>query len=517
MNGELRAGALSAMLVGSDLADIRWGSLHVARCIQVTVRDPSWGTVAPVVRSSTVEHTAEGFRVELDAIHDDGAVAFGWHGSIRGRADGSLVFAIEGVAERDFVYRRIGICVLHPWRTYVGAAFRASDGSTSAEGTFPLAIVPQLLRDGRYHAMVDAFTSLDVRFPDGVGARFAFEGERFELEDHRNWTDASFKTYPTPLALSEPRPIRAGERISQHLVVRVEGRATAVIDEDDVVAVRVGEPTDRRMPPIGLVAPGDPSLRPAHLRVDVNAAACDGVGLAASASAGIPLEVALLVDEVATGIETIVPLLEDLPLARFLVHLESGATIPGSLVNYVRSRLGAVAERVPIVGGTWSHFSELNRLPPDEVGVDAIGFGVSPTVHTTDERSMMETLEIQREVALRASVLANDLPIIVSSVSLDPIADAAFADAWTVGSVSNLATAGVSSITYERSTPALAEAIALAGSELRAATVSRPDVVAALAAGDVLLVANLTPITQQLQVDGRDRPSLSPYEVRAVD
>ena len=31
-------------------------------------------------------------------------------------------------------------------------------------------------------------------------AELAFEGDIFEMEDQRNWTDASFKTYCTPLA-----------------------------------------------------------------------------------------------------------------------------------------------------------------------------------------------------------------------------------------------------------------------------------------------------------------------------
>ena len=33
-----------------------------------------------------------------------------------------------------------------------------------------------------------------------------FNGETFEMEDQRNWTDASFKTYCTPLSL--PYPIK---------------------------------------------------------------------------------------------------------------------------------------------------------------------------------------------------------------------------------------------------------------------------------------------------------------------
>ena len=54
-------------------------------------------------------------------------------------------------------------------------------------------------------------------------AHFNFEGDFFEMEDQRNWTDASFKTYCTPLSLGFPHQARAGSRIAQSFTVWVEG------------------------------------------------------------------------------------------------------------------------------------------------------------------------------------------------------------------------------------------------------------------------------------------------------
>ena len=80
--------------------------------------------VGPRVGVLYRETTIEGFRESAGVAElqpDDDAIAFSWHGSIEANRDGELTFAIDGRAERDFDYRRIGICVLHPWRTYVGA------------------------------------------------------------------------------------------------------------------------------------------------------------------------------------------------------------------------------------------------------------------------------------------------------------------------------------------------------------------------------------------------------------
>ena len=47
----------------------------------------------------------------------------------------------------------------------------------------------------------------------GVWADLALEGDIFEMEDQRNWTDASFKTFSTPLRIPYPVGDRQGTRI----------------------------------------------------------------------------------------------------------------------------------------------------------------------------------------------------------------------------------------------------------------------------------------------------------------
>ena len=38
--------------------------------------------------------------------------------------------------------------------------------------------------------------------PGGGEIVIRFEGDLFEMEDQRNWTDASYKTYSTPLRIA---------------------------------------------------------------------------------------------------------------------------------------------------------------------------------------------------------------------------------------------------------------------------------------------------------------------------
>jgi hypothetical protein len=54
------------------------------------------------------------------------------------------------------------------------------------EGVFPFFISP--------HQPFKKLQALSWSPSSGVQAKIRFEGEIFEMEDQRNWTDASFKT-----------------------------------------------------------------------------------------------------------------------------------------------------------------------------------------------------------------------------------------------------------------------------------------------------------------------------------
>ena len=549
----MRAGPLGAELRGADLADVRWGGLEIASAVQVTVRDERWGTIRPTLRRADVREDAGGFSVEIEAAHGD---AFVWRGTVSGSADGTLDVAIEGTAERDFVYRRIGICVLHPWEAYVGASFEADGAGVRTAGTFPREIAPQPLVDGEYRAMVPPFARLEVAFDGGGRADFAFEGEAdgWELEDQRNWTDASFKTYPTPLERSAPRTLRRGERLRQRLHVRIAGEAPPLEPDDGPVLLRVGEPGGCAAPSVGLTAPPhaavDPghlaALAPAHLRAVADVPGdLDGLRAATTLAAetGVPLEVVLLLDDDEDGarLDPVVRALGDAPIARVLLLRRSGATAGGAFVSRLRPHLGPLAS-APVGGGTASHFSELNRAEPDPSGLDALALAVSPEVHDADECSIMRTLEIQAQVGARVRTLADGADVVVSPLTLaahDPAApddeiDARvgsdFAAAWTVGSAGALSSVGVRSVTlHERAdrtvlvSEGLARAFRLlsarAGRELDAIDASDVRRVCAIAAvGMPLLLANLTPRTQEVRLEGMASGGrvLGPYEVAEV-
>src|SRR3712207_9295379 len=79
------------------------------------------------------------------------------------------------------------------------------------------------------------------------------EGDTFEMEDQRNWTDASYKTYVRPLALPWPYTLAAGSELEQAVTVTVDAaqsaRPPAAAGGGAAASTRIGEPAGTIPPP----------------------------------------------------------------------------------------------------------------------------------------------------------------------------------------------------------------------------------------------------------------------------
>ena len=50
------------------------------------------------------------------------------------------------------------------------------------------------------------------------------DGDMFEMEDQRNWADASYKTYCRPLSQPFPYTLKKGQKVRQAVTVEVVAR-----------------------------------------------------------------------------------------------------------------------------------------------------------------------------------------------------------------------------------------------------------------------------------------------------
>jgi hypothetical protein len=209
----LEAGPLN-VLFEPELGSVRYlrsGDREIVRRIYAAVRDRNWRTVPPRIGNLKLERDARSFRASFDAVFLEKDIDFRWTASIEGTAEGVLRFSIDGIAGSTFLRNRIGFCVLHPMSAAGQPCVIEHTDGTTERGRFPDLISPH-----------QPFK--DIRAITYAGGEVRMEGDVFEMEDQRNWADASFKTYCTPLERPYPAKVDRGWRLQQSVTVSVKAR-----------------------------------------------------------------------------------------------------------------------------------------------------------------------------------------------------------------------------------------------------------------------------------------------------
>jgi hypothetical protein len=405
--------------------DIRIGGDEILRRIYMVFQDRNWTARPWTILEEVVDQQVDSFDVHVVARGTFDAEPFTWTGRITGSAEGRIRYEVEGGASAPFIRNRLGLCVLHP-AALAGrpVTLETVDGAL-VETRFPEAIAPE-----QPFLSVRALTH-----PVGPGLHTTVRmtGETFESEDHRNWSDASFKHYCTPISLPFPVTVEPSTRIAQTVEVSLEGALGEGVLGD------VGEQpgplridlTDELhpLPAIGVQLDHDghrltdlesahlASLHLAHARVDIDAAAPDAVDRLSAAledatSAGVPLVPALHVAE-PQQLHAFSPFAGDQRIQRWLVFNPAtkvtGADLLAAAIRVLGDRVG---------GGTNLYFTELNRGRPAPSAF--LSFSMNPQVHGSDDETVLQNAATQSTIAHNARALYPVAFLEASPITLRP-------------------------------------------------------------------------------------------------
>ncbi len=413
----LTAGPLTAELDAGNLRYIRFGGLEAIRAISYVVRDQYWGTFDPQIKDFEVQESGDSFTVTYRATCSDGAQAFTYNASITGAADGSLSFEAEGTPDTDFLTNRTGFVVLHPVAGVSGAPVEVTQvGGRVVDTVFPAEIDPkQPIMDIR---------ALTHQVAPGLRVVCTMNGDTFEMEDQRNWTDASYKTYVRPLGLPFPYTLPAGETLTQSVTLTFEGAPPAVTTgaAGDAVTVSLGA-SQGQVPRFGMALEARHaaaaldrldslmSLAPTFLSLYLDArqnGAAEALHAVKELSEALGAEPALEVVVPGEGppeaeLATLAGWAQAVGLAPASVAVtpagDLGFVMPGSIFPDTREfddLFAAARNAFPgarLGGGNFVYFTELNRIPPPVAALDFVCHGTCAIVHAADDRSVTETLE----------------------------------------------------------------------------------------------------------------------------
>jgi hypothetical protein len=465
-----QADGLAFEIVGGALRGLALGGVEVLRLIDYPLRDADWATL-PLETVATERTGPLGYRRRFRSADRTFRGAFEVEGE-ETAGGARLVARVEIVAERPTLVNRAGLVLLHPIAGVAGAPLDV----VHCDGTVEGATFPQLISPSQ-----PAFDIVGLRHRIGpVEVEIGMTGEVFEMEDQRNWTDASFKTYCRPLAWERPFRMAEGDVVRQE--VRVELRRAAHQAE----ARPASAAALLRMPEVTLAheaaLTGTPPRAVTHLevagvlvRVDADTCAFDE----AAALAPVTLEIVTGADagrdveQVATACREVgvVPLrVVGLPRPYLASHQPEGPWPDGPRPDELLPILRDAFLGSEVGGGMLTNFTEFNRCPPAAAAIDFATFGTTAIVHAADDRSVLETLEALGDVFASARALAGTKPLRLGLVSIgmrsnpygaavahnprrerlamamdDPRQGEPFAAAWTVAAAGEGARSGVAS------------------------------------------------------------------------
>ena len=530
------------------------GGVEALRAIYPAVRSDKWRTVPPVIHDLKVETTEDSFRLTFDCTHVDAALGidFSWHGTLAGTADGVVSYEFDGLARAPMRTNRTGLCLLHPILSTAGSPVTIGHGDgRMEESVFPALISP--------HQPFFDIVSVEHDVEAGVRVRVDLEGDVFEMEDQRNWTDASFKTYGGALSTPLPLTFAAGHRVKQKVTFSLTGTGAAVVPAGEVMPVRVRVPVvgTTPLPSVGtrlapeagppVAALVDPlrALELGHLLIDVDLTDSQWeVRLALGSEWAAALEARMMVRVVLTpnhqpALAALAAALAAAPNRLLAVTVVNpGEPCPGAVtLGLVAAAFARVALDVPVAAAPADNFADMNRYRPSP------DFWVAPPmcpqVHSFDHESLMEN--IQAQAALMQTVRSfNPHPQLVGPVALlrrrvaDPRQPSLFAAAWTAGSLAAILPLGLAqAVTYHEQAGSMGlvgthcEGVmeGLAGATLTAPTeVSHPAAVAALTVfcpdgSRRVLLANLTRWSVEIILDDEDESvfEFGPYSSAWLD
>jgi D-apionolactonase len=423
----LKAGPLTVDFVAGNLRAIRYEGHEVLRAIAYVVRNSDWGTYNPEISDCLIRKDGKSFTVTYRArcVSPDSSQMLDYQARITGNAQGDLAFEVLAEPLTPFRTARCGFAVLHPIAGVAGqpAIVEHVDGSRE-EAVFPELISPaQPFKDIR--AIHHQVTPL-------IAARCCMNGDVFEMEDQRNWSDASFKTYVRPLSLPWPYVMEQGvvNRQSVELTIKREQGSTGepAVRRGDrgPVGIDIAGP-EGTFPGIGVsIDPGliqealaHPSLLnnllpqlllfhfdPAagHGEADLRGFADIAKGVPAIDKTEFVLELVLpakeSVHEELAGVAEMVAA-AGLRLTGVLVSPapDRQSTLPGSTwppcppLSEIYQATRKAFAGAAIGGGTLSYFTELNRKRPPVELLDFVSHCTCPIVHAADDLSVMESLE----------------------------------------------------------------------------------------------------------------------------
>jgi hypothetical protein len=479
-------GPLSFRLGETSARGIAWRGVELVQAVDYPVRDANWGTIPTRTISSERVPQTDAIRCTREFETVDGNIAGRFE--LKADADAHVTLTLRFEIKRDMRLCRVGFTLLRPISGLAGQSMtlRRADGNM-IEAAFPQDISPS--------QPVADFVAISYAIR-GVSVDVEMHGQPFEMEDQRNWSDASYKAYPCTASFPEAYPLKAGDIIEESLHLKFAGDPPRAAQDATLPTLKAERPTTtetfpelalamcQAWSPTRLPKPLEPHRRIVRLDLRDEKSFLQFDISEMAHRAYFDLELVLSEDrrELTRQLEHIATQLAQLgvspdhvialPVAYLKSYQPKGPWPDGATsIDAARAARRAFPS-ARIGGGVLTNFTELNRCRPDPSEIDYLTHGSSAIVHAGDDESVFQTLGAlpdifrsarriapkaayrlglvsigMRENPYRAKLATNIERLRRTTCAEDLRAQALFGAAWLVGVAAATEGSGVESLT----------------------------------------------------------------------
>ncbi len=471
---EYQLGNLRFLYGQGSIRQVEWKGEEVLNHLYVAVRDRNWGTVSPRIYNENILPTHDGLQITFHLEYIQEEINYSGHLNVQINEQGSLKASFEGKALSSFLKNRIGLNVQLPAKPYAARSYEVTHSDqTKTSGQLP----------NQVSAHQPIFDIQQIHWGGHTPVQMKFTGEVFEMEDQRNWSDASFKIYSTPLATPFPVMVNAEDTCEHTFALKVSEY------KDTTAAAMYGLEAPKkelRLPKIGtmigrneetLVSQGimAKKLGLDHVLIEVFLSKANWEDelsaslhqLEDSPEVNICLSCIIAQHKSAEKLAQLAKCLTRRSISPSAICLfEENALVSKENLKDYFDFLKMKFPYCSIGSGTYAYYAEFNRANQLYAQNDFSIFSLSPQVHATDELSLIENLRTQSDLIANAEERFN-LPVHLGPITLkqrmnfvatndndrftrqvDARQHSVFSAIWTLSSIRNLMNTNCVAATY---------------------------------------------------------------------
>ena len=405
------------------LRNIKYKNIEILKLISFLVRDKNWNNYEPKVINSKSFENNNDLNFEFNLTYGDSEKIAVKNNVLIGNDSLSLISTGEFLT--DFWTNRIGFNLLLPLEGVVGSDVEVTKTDNSIEhASFPSDISPD--------QPIVKFQELSYDMFDCLNLKINFKGIHFEMEDQRNWGDASYKIYSG--SLLDPFPYMEKKKTSfyQEIVISIKEKAKISFNKPHTNYLMTNMSEEFLMPQVGIKLVNENEID-SNLNFDFLYHLVDFDNLNHSSKkilSNHPIYLIALIDHI-KKVELVIQEIKDfvtvnkINLNKLLicpkVYLNSyqpageWPKVPRLTEYYQLAK--SIFSNVDIFSGMVTNFTELNRKRPDSY-YDGVNFSFTPIVHDASDSGVLDTPNTLPYIISTLNSFTKDTPIHIGPITL---------------------------------------------------------------------------------------------------